>query len=274
MLGEYLGFVWDVLARKPFACSLAPTNFCNLRCGYCYSPKSLRKELTLREFAALCDRLVEEGVKLAVLTDGEPLLNGDSRGKCEAAVERFRWVWVVTNGTFKLPDWRCTFIVSLDGGEEVHDFIRGGGVFRRVKENVAGCSGVYAHLVVSRWNWMRLAECVRSVERVAEEGVFVSFETPWFLPYESRVKCVETLLELKREGANICNTEFELKTLLTDWWVKCPKWFVKCFDAYGVEKKCVFGDRCYPLCGCLPYVSVYSMLRFRGSCFFRRRLFR
>lgn len=256
-----------LVPRRAFAASLAPTSRCNLRCVYCYASSArFREELSVEGFSALCRWLRRCGVRLAVLTDGEPLLSDESRRKCLATIDVFDDVWVVTNGTFRLPDWRCKFIVSLDGGEEVHDAARGRGVFKRVSQNVKEALGrglpVYAHLVVSEANCGRIEECVRDVNALGVKKVAVSFETPWRLSFEDRRRCVAKLVELSRSGL-VLNSEYELRLMLTDWSRSCPKWFVRCFDARGVEKKCVFGDVCYPLCGCLPYATALTLLRLR-----------
>ena len=241
-----------------------------MRCGYCYASSSrFVDELSYDGFVGLCRWLRRCGVRLAVLTDGEPLLSEESRRKCLAAIDVFDQVWVVTNGTFTLPDWRCKFFVSLDGGEEVHDGVRSRGVFKRVARNVEDALkrglAVYAHLVVSEANYIRLGDCVRDVLATGVKGVAVSFETPWRLGFEARRGCVKELIALKNGGLAVLNSEYELRLMLSDWSRWCPRWFVACFDSRGVRKKCVFGDRCYPLCGCLPYASVLSLLCLRGS---------
>lgn len=52
------------------------TSRCNHNCKYCYGPKNI-KELSFPELKKIFNLFHKRGVKVAVLTGGEPLLRED-----------------------------------------------------------------------------------------------------------------------------------------------------------------------------------------------------
>ena len=119
------------------------TGRCNLRCKMCNIPKPenrLRDELTTAEVKKVIDQIADLRINHLTFSGGEPLLREDIFDLVTYAVDRkIQIVDVITNGLLinaevaqKLVSCGVTHItVSIDGLEEVNDFIRGKGSFKK-----------------------------------------------------------------------------------------------------------------------------------------------
>lgn len=291
--------------RKPFACSLAPTLACNLACSFCYtaSPRAFatgqsnsnnntrqsRQELNVDSFRELCLILRKRGIRHATMTDGEPLLTKESREKCKVATDIFDQTWIVTNGTFGFPRFRNTlFIVSLDGDEETHDYIRGKGVFAKIKENISSAIPLdwYCNTTLSRLNHTKIQSIVKAAKKLGACGISFAWSTPLspkdklYLSHIERQKDIEEIQRLKRLFYDdyILNSDKELELMRTNQWSsRCPTWFVESYDAYGNRKPtCVFG-KATPFmcenCGCNIYPSILTILEQRKAALISKLAF-
>src|SRR5918912_54764 len=261
--------------KKPFACSLAPTLSCNLACSFCYtaSPRSAAianakekiehslQELSVDEFRELCRMIRKHGVRHATLTDGEPLLTGQSRKKCKMATEIFDQTWIVTNGTFGFPQFSNTLcIVSLDGDEETHDHIRGKGVFEKIRQNISSDipASCYCNTTLSRLNHTKIQSIVEAAKNLGVKGICFAWSTPLspkdvlYLSHVERQKDIDEIQRLKRLFYEdyILNSDKELDLMRTNQWSnRCPTWFVESYDAYGNRKPtCVIGKATSFMC--------------------------
>jgi MoaA/NifB/PqqE/SkfB family radical SAM enzyme len=288
--------------KKPFACSLAPTLACNLACSFCYTafPRAVAKrdktqqlrqqELTVDAFKQLCLTLRNRGIRHATLTDGEPLLTEQSREKCKVAAEIFDQTWIVTNGTFGLPRLRNTlYIVSLDGDEEIHDRIRGKGVFAKIRQNISSggiLTDCYCNTTLSKLNHAKIRNIVEAAKNLGANGISFAWSTPMsskdvlYLSHEEREKDIDEIQRLKRlfYGDYILNTDKELDLMRTNQWSKrCPTWFVESYDAYGNRKPtCIFGEATSFMCencGCNIYPSILTILERRKAALISKLAF-
>lgn len=122
----YRRFTNDI---RPVLVSWSVTNRCNQQCAYCHFPKSGGPELDEASAPFLIDELAKSGVRVLVLTGGEPLIRDDienliNHGKREGMV-----VGINTNGRlvpeklYKLAN--ADFIqLSIDGPEQINDSLR------------------------------------------------------------------------------------------------------------------------------------------------------
>jgi MoaA/NifB/PqqE/SkfB family radical SAM enzyme len=277
--------------KKPFACSLAPTLSCNLACSFCYtaSPRAAAianakekkehslQELSVDEFSELCRMIRKRGIRHATLTDGEPLLTGQSRKKSEMATEIFDQTWIVTNGTFGFPQFSNTlYIVSLDGDEETHDHIRGKGVFAKIRENIYSSSckvHCYCNTTLTRFNHTKIHRIIDAARGLGAKGICFAWSTPTspkdvlHLSHTERQKDIDEIRRLKHlfYGEFVVNSDEELELMRNNEWSKhCPTWFVESYDAYGHRKPtCVFGEATTFMCencGCNIYPSILTLL--------------
>lgn len=128
------------------------TNMCNLNCKHCYqdarsSPS--QDELALEEKLALVDRLANSGVKICLLSGGEPLIHPDFFPVLEKMVSVGMYTAVASNGinitrevAMRLRKTGLNYIeISLDSvNSEKHDDFRGAtGAWHRAVEGIKRC---------------------------------------------------------------------------------------------------------------------------------------
>jgi MoaA/NifB/PqqE/SkfB family radical SAM enzyme len=109
---------------------------CNLLCKHCYTnsyDKEFENELSTQEVFTVLDDLKANGVKVLILSGGEPLLRPDIFEISKRAKEMGFYVGLSTNGT-KITSENIQNIrevaydyvgISLDGIGKVHDHFRG-----------------------------------------------------------------------------------------------------------------------------------------------------
>ncbi len=119
------------------------TDKCNLRCKHCYGDFVGSKILNIKEATIIVNQLKEAGCWRVTLSGGEPfVLGGDLSKMVELFRSNFNKLILVTNGTLIKKEY-YTFLknidlvqVSLDGPSEIHDFIRGKGVFNKAINSI------------------------------------------------------------------------------------------------------------------------------------------
>lgn len=128
------------------------TNMCNLNCKHCYQsavPYATSDELTLEEKLDLVDRLVDSGVKLPVISGGEPLIHPDFFPVLERIVSKGMHTAVASNATTinkevarRLKETGLNYIeISLDSViPEKHDEFRGAaGTWHQTVGGIKNC---------------------------------------------------------------------------------------------------------------------------------------
>lgn len=119
------------------------THMCNLRCSHCYQ-QEYQSHTPTEQLYGILDKICRflEGktcIGQINLTGGEPLLHPEFFPLAREIRNRGFRLGILTNGTLidgelarKLAGLEPVFVqVSLDGNEQTHDAIRGGGSFRR-----------------------------------------------------------------------------------------------------------------------------------------------
>jgi heme d1 biosynthesis radical SAM protein NirJ len=112
--------IWNLLRR------------CNLTCKHCYATSAdsvFRDELDTTEALKVIDDLHEAGVRVLILSGGEPLLRDDIFELSEYARQRGFFVALSTNGTLidehnieQIAAAKYDYVgISIDGLEAVHD---------------------------------------------------------------------------------------------------------------------------------------------------------
>ena len=121
------------------------TSHCNLSCKYCvpiskYIDKngsSAGKILTFEQISETFSKLSRLNVERVNLSGGEPLLRNDIDKILKSAFGNKFKLTVTTNGIF-VPRYIDiltrvnSLIISCDGQEHTHDFLRGKGTFKEV----------------------------------------------------------------------------------------------------------------------------------------------
>jgi len=112
--------IWNLLRR------------CNLTCRHCYATSAdseFRDELDTAEALRVIDDLHEAGVRVLILSGGEPLLRGDIFQLADYARDKGFFVALSTNGTLidennigRIAAAQFDYVgISIDGLETVHD---------------------------------------------------------------------------------------------------------------------------------------------------------
>jgi len=123
--------------RKPFFISWAITERCNLRCRYCNAWKSQSLELQTYQIIEIIKSLSKMGMKMIRFTGGEPLLREDIGTIINFCQTTGILTYLSTNGILlpkRIEEIRNidSINLSLDGPEDIHDYIRGQGAHKKV----------------------------------------------------------------------------------------------------------------------------------------------
>lgn len=135
---------------SPSMVTINVTNQCNLNCRYCYEDKKTNKSMTLPQLKKICDIVYKRRSKdnfLAIsFFGGEPTLCWDIIRKTidyNNSKGRVIEYNMTSNFTYDFTDddleWianeKISFLVSIDGNKETHDFNRCNS-YDRVKANI------------------------------------------------------------------------------------------------------------------------------------------
>lgn len=132
---------------RPETCVWELTTECNLKCRHCASSCSKEgraDELSQKEVEKVTEQIIALGVKWVSLTGGELLISESWYPAAELLEKNSVHVHIITNGTLlsdsvirKLKSAGVSMVsVSLDGTREIHDFIRGDGVYKKACDGI------------------------------------------------------------------------------------------------------------------------------------------
>jgi len=178
--------------RYPLAVSWEVTRRCTRRCEYCDSWRGEQAELATDESLAVVDDLVSSGTRFLSLTGGEPLLRGDLPLIVDRAAAGGIRVGVSTNGDL-LPE-RLTelsrldhVVLSLDGGPDVQDRLRGKGAYRATIRAAEAALAADVSVEFTAVLSTESLDCVEEVLDVARRlGVRVTFQPAYARLLRSR----------------------------------------------------------------------------------------
>jgi Fe-coproporphyrin III synthase len=243
-MGYYAGWFLKskVGAKKPLVNTMIINFNCNLKCKHCSisgnaeklpSPSQIGWDDALREMR----EFYEKGARVLFFEGGEPTLwkSGDKDLGDLIRAGRDVGYFVIgytTNGTQQFFEESDVISVSLDGPKEVHDLIRGQGVFDKLMANLETTDhpNVFANMTVMQQNKGAVRATAGIVKGNAHiRGLMLNFITPppqdIALGLEEKTEVVEEALQLKKEGYPLLNTVRSLKDLLKeDFGDECPHW--------------------------------------------------
>lgn len=251
------------------------TNRCNLRCKHCYffaHDYGEKKELTNEQWIEKFESLKETNFPFYQCSwiGGEPLLRQDL---IEIGMKYFKSNLIATNGTIELPNWPdVNFYISVDGPKELHDDIRGAGMYDKTRKNANRPDlKIIVSMVVNKLNYTGIERFLEEWHDTGARGCLFQIYTPVkglkndsLAPdWEMRDHILDNLIRLKEEkyGDFIGVPSMVLKMMKSD---KCRNVTLNCLfkkvsfclDPQGNRKRpCMMG----PLancerCGCvLPF---------------------
>lgn len=135
---------------KPMFIDIEITNKCNLRCRMCWfwgergvGDRYDRSEMSTDDIYTLIDE-VACFKPLIYIGGGEPFVRSDILKVLEHIKNYGLTVWLTTNGTLLDHDKIKQLVelgidgiaFSIDGDEEMHDFVRGMGMFYKVTKSI------------------------------------------------------------------------------------------------------------------------------------------
>jgi len=174
-------------ARQWPAAMVNITNRCNLRCRHCFvfregNPTDIKGEMDTETMVKrLAELQVRHGIQTMLWMGGEPLIRQDV---LREGTKLFPKNTVTTNGTIDLIDLpRCTYVVSIDGPQEINDAIRGKGSFRRVMKTLSRLPDdfgptVMCQYVVTKENEAGMEETLHILREINAQGMTFSFYVP------------------------------------------------------------------------------------------------
>jgi hypothetical protein len=164
------------------------TNRCNLNCKHCYlyvngNPSDPTDQIPDDELLAEVQRIRDRhGLIAMVWQGGEPMIRWRL---LERGVKLFRKNTITTNGTIPLKDFgpTVTYVISLDGPEDLNDALRGPGVYAKARATMAAvpeefASTIQVQCVVTKQNQSRLEELVTDMLGSRADGMTFSFFCP------------------------------------------------------------------------------------------------
>ncbi len=257
------------------------TNRCNLHCTHCYWwRQERRQDLPDKEMIQFMKHLRAKGFRVIYLLGGEPLLR---ENMCWEAGRIFDFVKIFTNGTLGYPDVnKALYSLSIDGPEDIHDRLRGKGIFKKVTDILDNQNKkIMIHITICQSNRSHLRKTILEfVNRPNVAGIYFCFYCPTvganpeenkeFIPLKERDAVLDELVKYRQEfGSRIFMTErvgYYLKTTggLSKWnsIEKCVT--KKLFEFYAADGKykhhCAYGKEadCNG-CGCSQVPLMHAM---------------
>ncbi len=265
---------------SPLLAGYKVTHKCNLKCLHCPYWKRVSKDQNFEGVVQTMSKLRDAGVRILILEGGEPLLWHDGTYNIydvvHVARKFFPSVCITTNGTIpwrQLPLNRVW--VSLDGAENMHDHMRGQGVFQKVLTNIDRADfpqSVYVSTTVSTLNITSIPELIAFLKgRIG--GVTVQFYYPYlglpdplYVKIDDRKKLLDRLIDMKRSGYPIVNTVSSLTALKWCRW-PCEDRFLANADPDGtISHGCYLKNRGPSVCELCGFTAHNEMtLALRGN---------
>lgn len=199
---------------------------CNLRCKYCGLWKLKRYEMSTNEIKRAMDEFSKAGTIQWHLTGGEALIRKDIGEIIDYGASKDMFISLGTNGILlrdKINEIKRLNLlaVSLDGPKEIHDKIRGKGVFDKAIEGIKVVKGIglNTHIVcvLSKLNMSNNCWGIKELFKIADElDVRVNFQPLYFDDYLNKSivskiypkqseyqKTIALIKQYKKEGKDI-----------------------------------------------------------------------
>ena len=164
------------------------TNKCNLKCKHCYEGDKNKEEMSAEEIADVFKKLIKSNLLSLTITGGEALLIENLATYVSECLREKIYVRIFTNGLLldKFIDQLYRDIdlnylsieVSIDGTQEVHDYIRGQGNFNKTIENIkyAVAKGItiITNTVVNKVNKDSIISMMKDLNHIGVNSIQIS----------------------------------------------------------------------------------------------------
>ena len=255
------------------------TNRCNLKCTHCYWWKEERPdELDDEAMITFFKKIKDAGTRSAIIYGGEPMLRPNI---CEVATHIFDYTLIFTNGTQGYLPIDAQWLLSLDGPREIHDKIRGEGVYDTVMDNLKNIPRKpIVHITITRLNQHYIEDFLEDMSTMPIKGIGFSFYTPnkgqdeddLFIPLNERDRMVDNLLRLRRKYWRIMGFtktmayQFKQAGAFSEWnnLENCSVGEIcVCYNSDGTTKPCTYGiDADCSRCGCATVAAYRAAIKY------------
>jgi len=269
------------IKKIPLGVNYDLTWLCNLKCKHCYFNSSAeelclksarnKEELTDEQWLNVFKYHRNMGIRSASLTGGEPTLR---MALLHKAIKIFPSVQIASNGIIKLPFFdhykQPIYWVSLDGGEEMHNNIRGANIFKKVIDNIKEDKRVLISTTITALNYKEIENVVNIAYNIGVSGIFFLMYTGYpndpLLVKGKKLKHInESIHKVMVEfGDFILISKKMLELYITKEFIPhCifKRGGIKSYYPNGQRKFCVMGNS--PLlcenCGCIVPVASYAL---------------
>jgi MoaA/NifB/PqqE/SkfB family radical SAM enzyme len=261
--------------RVKYFAEVDVTDNCNLRCKHCYHFRGKddfkTQELFIHVWEKRFNELYKSGIRNILLVGGEPTLRIDV---LMLADRTFPFVYVITNGTIKIPEeFNHRLYVSIDGSQKTNDLIRGNGVFSRVMKNYSGDKRVVINMTITRDNYKELEDVIKIAKENGFKGVVCNIcagGTDVSAPMVVRKKERKTIIKELKRVKTLYPKDFLLSTAMIKWY-EYPDHRGSChwgdevlhFDVSWNRRRCFANNADCSNCGCLAgaFQTPLTMLR-------------
>ena len=262
------------ISGKKFMAELDVTDNCNLRCKHCYhfhgKNNFMKNEVPIKIWKKRFEDLHKSGIRFLLLVGGEPALR---KNVLILADKMFPFVYVITNGTIKLPEeFNHRLYVSIDGTEKTNDSIRGKGTFSKIIENYRGDKRVIINMTINKDNYKELEKVVEISNDNGFSGVVCNIcaqGTDTDISLSVKRKEREDIIKELKRVKKLYPNNFLLSETMIKWYddanhVGWCYWGDEAlhFDVNWSKRRC-FGDNAdCSNCGCLAgaFQSYFKMM--------------
>lgn len=261
---SYLGAAAVLLKRGiPIIGSIIVTDKCNLSCIHCAVNNINGLIYPYSQIKSEMQKMHSAGVRVLFFYGGEPFLWEDCGITLKNLVKEakqmgFLLVSVVTNGTFNLDLPEADLIlVSLDGGRNTHNKIRGD-TYDLILKNIdnAASDKLCLYMAINQINKSEIEEvCEIARQMNTVKAVSFNFHTPYpkteylKLSREEKQDCCDRLEHMIDEGYPILNLKSAFPYIVNNsFQTPCPQCIVmenghewvcgRCTDIEGLCNEC------------------------------------
>jgi len=238
--------------KTPLISSFEILYRCNLLCEFCRIPTNKKYEMTTDQLRTAVREFSEAGMGIAIFTGGEPTLRDDLPEIINEAKSFGVFTHLVTNGTYlkkRINNVKeiDSLSVSIDGPKEIHDKLRGPGVFDRAIEGlqIAKENGIFTHMmsIITQDNVANNCQGIKQLLELSRKmDIKINFQpiysdqynmldlTKVFPKKDEFFRAIELIEDYKRETGNVMASFAYLKSLKN---IENIKWTCKAGKLYS-----------------------------------------
>ncbi len=198
---------WKLGDKSPLTAVAKVTNECELKCDHCPWWRREIDEASIQEWLKALKKAREMGVTHLILEGGEPTSRKDINQIISYAKKLGMLVMIITNGINDLSQYKPdNFWISIDGLGDIHDTLRGKGVFKRVVQNIKRNPDTPKMVLctISKTNVHQLEDIAAFFSEITD-GVWFNF----MYPYKGSKDIALSLSEQKETASKIIKLKDE-----------------------------------------------------------------